>query len=299
MEDNHSHLWYSRKAGDVKGPFPAGTIRRFVLLGRLTVDDQVSSDQTEWHHIRDLPELIPEEMRKLETEEDRQRLLAARLREDERLRDRRGGPNTSQAGRRRGKDRRKPEDPLIVAHREHREQLQREYTRKENNLWPGLWVSGILLALLAIGIYVYTALPTQRASTPECAAPPAPGVDWSNCQLEGVRAAGAKLTGARIDNANLSGANFRGADLDKSDLAYSNLSASDLSYCNLRDSNLVGVGLRHADLSHARLNNANLSYADLQGANLGGADLEGAKLDKAIWVDGSVCAPGSVGRCAH
>ena len=51
------------------------------------------------------------------------------------------------------------------------------------------------------------------------------------------------------------------------------------------------------DLTNADLSNSDLSYANLKGSKLGGANLGGAKLDKAIWIDGSSCAPGSVGAC--
>jgi len=45
------------------------------------------------------------------------------------------------------------------------------------------------------------------------------------------------------------------------------------------------------------LRESNLSNADLTGAKLKTAKLEGARLDHTIWLDGRVCAIGSVGKC--
>lgn len=50
---------------------------------------------------------------------------------------------------------------------------------------------------------------------------------------------------------------------------------------------LVGADLRNTDLTDANLFGANLSHARLEGANL----------SRAVWVDGHVCAEGSVGEC--
>jgi uncharacterized protein YjbI with pentapeptide repeats len=77
-----------------------------------------------------------------------------------------------------------------------------------------------------------------------CSAPPAPGVDWHNCNL----------TGAELTYADLAGSNLSGA-------------------------NLSGAHLAGSNLSNANLSNANLSGAELDGANLDGANLTGAILD--------------------
>jgi hypothetical protein len=50
---------------------------------------------------------------------------------------------------------------------------------------------------------------------------------------------------------------------------------------------LVGADLRNADLTDANLAGANLAHARLEGANL----------SRAVWVDGRVCAEGSLGAC--
>lgn len=103
---------------------------------------------------------------------------------------------------------------------------------------------------------------------------------------------GAKLEGANLKCKDLSGINFKKADLDETDLSNSNLSHS----------NFHGAGLEEANLSNSNLSNANFQDADLEEANLKGANIKGtnfkdAELEFATWVDGRVCAEGSIGGC--
>lgn len=84
--------------------------------------------------------------------------------------------------------------------------------------------------------------------------------------------AGAKLEGADLRGKNLSGYDFRGADLE--------------------DANLSG-----ANLSNANFKNADLENTNLKGAIITGTIFSGAELEYATWVDGRVCAEGSIGGC--
>jgi len=73
--------------------------------------------------------------------------------------------------------------------------------------------------------------------------------------------------------------------------------------CDLRGADLSGADLSGADLSGTNLIAANLSFANLTGANLRDANLSFADLSfanfvNAIWIDGSICGPGSIGFCA-
>ena len=81
-------LLYTRRGNTIRGPFPSKQITRHVLLGRLTVTDEVSTDQINWKTISEFPGIIPEEM--FVSPDDpqiRERLKLARYREDERLSD--------------------------------------------------------------------------------------------------------------------------------------------------------------------------------------------------------------------
>ena len=75
------------------------------------------------------------------------------------------------------------------------------------------------------------------------------------------------------------------------------LSGVDLMYIQFPEANLRLTDLRGADFSDAKLTGAKLQKANLQGAILDDANLNGANLSGAIWIDGTECAPGSIGRC--
>ena len=59
----------------------------------------------------------------------------------------------------------------------------------------------------------------------------------------------------------------------------------------------VGFSNEMINLSYSNLSDSDLSFANLRDAKLGGSDLQNAKLDKAIWIDGRICAAGSIGNC--
>jgi len=301
MKDEHdqsNYLWHTRINNVVKGPFTVGMVRRFVLIGRMSMDDEVSQDKLTWRRVKDTEEVIPYEMRNITTDEDRQRLLQAQLREDERSRERRRADlDEFKKLRRRTTDRRNPEDMTTRMHREIRNRLQDEYAREEARRWPVYLIIGFIGILAVTGIYIYMVSRNQVPELSNCDAKPAAGVNWNHCQMEGVNLRQLNLQGASMNNTNLSGADLRGTNLSGSDLSYANLSITDLTDADLHDAQLKGAGLRGSILSGANLANADLSYADLRGAKLDGAQLQGAFLNKAFWLDGSICGPDSVGKC--
>lgn len=295
--DFQFHVWYARRAGEVSGPFPIGLIRRFVLLGRLQLNDEVSPDKEYWKKIKNVSEVIPEEMRDLKTEEDRMRLVLAQIHENDRGRDRSLEGEKPYLGRRSPEDRRSPEMQEILTRRQARNQIDNSKKSRKNKLLSILFLATLLVLIIGGGVYVYTQLPEQKIQKVHCDAPATPGVNWSYCKKEGTVLIAKKLDGAILNSTDMHSANLRGSSFRKSDLSYIILSAADLSYTDFQQATLVGASFRGADLSFARLNGADLSFANLRSANLGGASLEGAKLGNAIWVDGSVCAEGSVGSC--
>ena len=81
--------WYARRNGTVRGPFTDELIARYILLGRIRLNDELSPDRISWRPARDCPELFPEELLKLSSWEDYQKLLVARMKVDERSSQRR------------------------------------------------------------------------------------------------------------------------------------------------------------------------------------------------------------------
>ncbi len=317
-------LWYTRRSGEVRGPFPAGQITRFILLGRIRECDELSVDQQIWQSVSEVPVLIPEEMKAdLQDAAAYERLMIARMREDERAaRDRRGQDETTSAGVPRDRrcsddDRRAWEESEILRHRE----IKTAITEAAKHSKQNYFLRGAAVALL-LAVVVGSALyfqPWEEHELSDCNAIPQPWVNWNNCFMEGVQLVSMDLRGSRLHNANLSGGDLRGSQFTGADLAYANLSLGNLTGVDLQGATLVGTNLRksnlgdanlsganmayailrNANLSHTRFVDADLRHADLRGAVLKNTDFTGANLSQARWLDGRVCKPNSRGRCEH
>jgi uncharacterized protein YjbI with pentapeptide repeats len=148
-------------------------------------------------------------------------------------------------------------------------------------------VSAAVAAALTAGMVSFAPAATAASSCPTVdqqtgavAPPPAPGADWSNCNLDHADLAGADLANASLDSANLHYANVSGANLTGA-----NLTGANLGYANLSGATLSGAEMYFAmtgftDLSSADLTNADLSSAwILDDTSLDQADLTGAKLN--------------------
>lgn len=296
-ERQHAHrLWYTRRDGRVRGPFPEPVIQGHILLGRLSEGDELSRDQQEWRRLSELPELIPEVMRRVVTDEDRARLEQARLHADERRAERRSGQPPRGGQDRRRDDRRRPEPAQVLHHRRAWSAMVAQLQgRSQRLLLPTLIIT--VSVIVAGGLLLWYTPVQEEASAPDCKAVAAPGVNWSYCHLEGLRASGVDLRGANLANANLTGADLERSQLSQGDLSFANLGAANLRGADLADAKLVGAVLARANLDQTDLRSADLSYANLLGARLERADLTRAVLGQAIWVDGRLCSPDSVGTC--
>jgi len=297
--DEGWQLWFVRRGADVQGPYPAGLIARYLVLGRVKLQDHVSVDQQEWRVLYEVPELIPDVMSgDMSDPLSLDRLMAARRWEDERRQEERRGPdgNNHPIERRRADDRRK----RLAEGESKQQRIARATTVQESgsgahlSRWGGA-ISLVVLLLSASAWLFYRAPPIVQDRA--CEAPPAPGVNWNNCDKQGVHYTNANLNGARLRSTNLSGANMAGSRLSDADMSYGNYQNTNLSGADLRSAILLGANLRGTDFSHANLDHANLAYADLTGATLTAANMAFVSLGKALWVDGRSCADGSVGRC--
>ena len=81
---NHDSQWYARRNGTVRGPFTQEYIARYMLLGRIRLNDELSPDRISWRPARDCPELFPKELLALSNWDDYQKLVVARMKVDER-----------------------------------------------------------------------------------------------------------------------------------------------------------------------------------------------------------------------
>jgi len=293
-----SNTWYIRRRGEVTGPYPAGLVSRYILLGRLRENDEVSSDGEEWLAVKDVPELIPEILKgDISDPLIQERLQAARRWADERNRNRRDKQEDQPAEipQRRTDERRQPEAIKTLAHRFNRAARDQPIPLEIQNRWAMQIFVGT--AAVVAGIFILFYSPPPPTSRTDCQSPAAPGVNWSNCNMDGARLDERDLTGAELYSTSLTGASLRRSTLKNSNLSYASLSISDLQGVDLRHATLLGANLRHAILANAILDDADLSYADLIGADISGVSLHNTKLGNAIWVDGKRCLPQSVGTC--
>jgi len=296
--NSRQRLWYIRHEGVVSGPFPSGGVRRFVLLGRVSLQDEVSSDREIWQGVAQVPEVVPPEVRKALAGGLLNEILPARLGEDERTGlDRRkrseAAPTRKQLQERKG-ERRQEEPELVQRHRLAKTELRRQLQQRKRS-WPAVLVFGLLvLAAVGYGIYLGNG---PVITDPDCMARPAPGVNWRNCRLPGLQAEFSDLRGAVLSNAQLPDARFSGSNFTAADLRYAVLNGADLSHGDFHNARMMGAGLRNANLAYADFTGADLRFAVLAGAHLSGAVLTGARLDNALWVDGRKCLPGSLGEC--
>lgn len=76
--------WYVQKGSRVQGPFSTDEVGRFLLLGRVRNTDRVSRDGELWEPVTQVPELIPEELLNLQSDEGWSQFLNVRKTEDER-----------------------------------------------------------------------------------------------------------------------------------------------------------------------------------------------------------------------
>lgn len=128
------------------------------------------------------------------------------------------------------------------------------------------------------------------------------GIQMWSSDLRNSNFKNATLMGGNLSGSDFSGSNFEGANLSKAtmfdaDLRSANLRSANLVEASLWQANLEAAVLAGANLAGVALKNANLRRAELTGAEITGINLEGADLSYAIWIDGSVCAPNSIGRC--
>lgn len=76
--------WYVQKGARVQGPYTASEVGQFLLLGRVRNSDRVSRDGELWEPVTQVPELIPDELLNLNTQDGWDDFMIARSNADQR-----------------------------------------------------------------------------------------------------------------------------------------------------------------------------------------------------------------------
>ena len=152
--DQYPLQWYSRREGMIRGPFTAEDITRHLLLGRIRLDDELSTDKVIWSPANCFSDMLPPEVTNLTSWDDYQKLVEARMQVDERKSERRCQhcPNQDKCHpeRRRGKDRRREGDSGLVR------QYLYTNTDRQSTLRP------LMLTLLLATVLFAWLYPSQR-----------------------------------------------------------------------------------------------------------------------------------------
>jgi hypothetical protein len=118
-QDQDILQWYSRRGGVIRGPFTAENITRHLLLGRIRLEDELSTNKTTWTSVNCFSGMLPPEVINLTSWDDYQKLVEARMQVDERKSERRCThcPNrrNCQPERRCNQDRRRGDDSVLVS----------------------------------------------------------------------------------------------------------------------------------------------------------------------------------------
>ena len=281
--------WYVRRGEQIQGPFPNQLISRYLILGRMDLETEVSQDQENWVAVREYNALIPEVVREAHTPEGHKALMLARIREDER------SARAAEIAAEEDSERRVDEDQIMKLHRQLRDDVLKRYHTKPEMTRRNIAIVLSLAAAMLLALLLYR--PQDTGLGADCTALAKPGVNWSDCNKQGMSLSGIDLSGAIFKSSQLNGVDFTRSRLDVADLSYANLSQAEMPQASFRNAVLVGANLRMANLQGAVLQGADLSYAELEGARLEGAVLSNARFDNAIWINGKSCLPGSLGVC--
>lgn len=284
-------IWYVRRHEQIQGPFAYSILKKLARLGRLKSTDQLSDNKQDWSIAAEHAELFQDCNAEIPLKDEERSGLDRRQEELE---------QATQPVRlvedHRQSDRRKPEGEDTLRRRKERTRLLQDLRQnRPDDHFPKLALVISVLLMVMLGIVMTHS--DEELSEPDCSVQPQPNVNWDNCQLAALQAKRSDLTDSSIRNANLIKADLQAAKLVSSNFSYTDLSGSNLKKVQLDKAILKGANLRSANLRSSSLKQADLSYADLRDADLQGADLTLVVLDKAIWIDGRLCRPGSIGQC--
>jgi hypothetical protein len=277
-------LWYVRKSGQVRGPFPGPQIEELLRSGEIAPSDELSLDAEQWLPVREsgLFHGKPHPAKPAQSGVEGAWLDE---REKARVRWEEGVEASAEALDDASVPDARRIESLRANHEATRAMLDAEASRR-----PSLLIAMVgLLVLVLAGLLIWfgqgeDTLQTSIGKVSDCHAAPASGVSWSACDKSGI-----SLTGADLQSMILSRSRFDGATLAGVNLSYADLSRASLRGANLAGANLTGANLDGADLTGADLTRADLRYASFKQALIEGVRFDQVVVGKTTWVGGQLC----------
>ncbi|MBF0323794.1 MAG: pentapeptide repeat-containing protein [Alphaproteobacteria bacterium] len=144
------------------------------------------------------------------------------------------------------------------------------------------------------------ALAYERAVNPSCKLEAEANCNWGNlyrAKAKGLDLRDAAFLSAILDEGDFEGANFEQALMQLTYMRGGNFKNANFTRAHMHATKMQGANLEGAILDHTNLTSSNMEGANLKGASLKNAMLMNAKLSGATWIDGRVCAAGSIGEC--
>ncbi|MCU7861014.1 MAG: pentapeptide repeat-containing protein [Candidatus Thiodiazotropha sp. (ex Lucinoma kastoroae)] len=237
-DEKRPQTWFVRHDGLITGPLSGARIRHLLLGGELELGDEISFDKQQWQRIREIPSVVPLQLRA--EAGDSKALAQVAAREKAQIRDSE-------------QERRFPMIPLVIS---------------------VLIISVVMFYSLWFGMPNGEDEP--QCNAPPAAGVNWRNCLILNLDVGAASLAGADLNSAVLRNAKLSAANLSNADLRYANLSQSDLRYADLSGALMVGVNLQLADLRDADLSQTDLRFADLSNSRLDGIILRGAHLDNA-----------------------
>lgn len=153
--------WYTRRDGVIRGPFGSDEITRYLVLGRIRMDDELSEDRLSWTTANHCSELLPDELQNLSSWDDYQQLVITRMQVDERKGERRCQQCSNRSGchpeRRTQADRRSGDNDRLL-----RQYLFGRPDSSGIHATPRKSVRPLLLTMLLATIVFAWLVPSQR-----------------------------------------------------------------------------------------------------------------------------------------
>lgn len=235
----HEKGWYLRIEHIVQGPYSSARVRQLLHNGDAHLLDEISADRVSWQQLREVPEVVPVNLRAELGDHAAERLIQAR----------------------------RQSAPSMLA------MQTRGFPAAAS-----LLVSLVLVGALGITIWQGMPGQVDEPNCADSAAPGVNwrncvllDLDVGAASLAGANMNSAILRHAKLTATNLVESDLRYADLRGADLSYAQLNLALVQGANLRDCDLSQADLTAADLRHTDLTGSRLTGANLTAARLGGA----------------------------